>query len=368
METQRFIPPPPPIPNAEPSTPGSSPLPPPPPPPVAMTAEQNNAPDYAQEVPQETGNGSVSSYMLGLLDSPEVKKVRKARSNRKEQMDDIDDENEEKDPNRPRQRRRSSRNIKEDRLYDGTQLHAGHHGYFVHRDYAAHFFRWGFASRWIKPGMRVLDIGSGQDLPLARVISAPNVYPNCKPEIVVCVDWNPIVRNFNPQWLSVHDQFDFCLNWPQLVGSLLQDNQTYVDIPEQHFDLITCFEVIEHMDLAAGDQLLQGAYGCLKPGGVFLLSTPVFDGSAAANHIHEYTVEELYHKLIANGWVLRARFGTFASLDVMKRNILPEHQQLVEQLSSYYGNDVLSCFLAPLYPDHSRNNTWVLQRAADFQQ
>lgn len=265
------------------------------------------------------------------------------------------------------QPRRSTKAVDPNRLYDGTQLHADHHGYFVHRDYASHFFRWGFVSRRIKPGMRVLDVGCGQDLPLARVISAPNVYPNSRPSQVVCVDWNPIDgRSFNPSWLQKHEKFDFCTRYPELVGSFLPDD-TYKLIEDQRFDLIINLEVIEHMGIEQGDELLKGIYFCLKPGGQVILSTPVFDGSAAANHIHEYKALELWNKFVAAGFTIVERYGTFASLDVLKPVLPPDYLHLVEMLSKWYGNDVISTFLAPLYPDHSRNNAWVLMRTVDCQ-
>lgn len=263
------------------------------------------------------------------------------------------------------QPKRSSKQVDDDRLYDGTQLHAAHHGYFVHRDYAAHFFRWGFVAQRIKPGMRILDVGCGQDLPLPRVISAPNVYPNCKPSAVVCCDWNPIDVRFNPAWLTVHPQFDFCKQWPGLVGSFLNDG-SYCDLPECHFDIIVNLEVIEHMDPTQGDELLAGMRYCLKPGGQIILSTPVFNGLAAANHIHEYGARELYDKLTSHGLVVVERYGTFANLNDLKKVMSTEYWELAKLLRRWYANDVISCFLAPLFPDASRNNCWVLMRQEDL--
>jgi len=253
-----------------------------------------------------------------------------------------------------------------DRLYDGTQLHAAHHGYFVHRDYAAHFFRWGFVSRRIKPGNRVLDVGCGQDLPLARVISAPGIFQTCSPSRVVCVDWNKIETSFSPKWLEVYPEFDFIAKYKSLVGSILQDG-SYVEIEDSKFDTIVCFEVIEHMDVQQGSALLSAIKQCMKADGLLYISTPVFNGSAAANHIHEYTIQELHESLTLAGFTCVERYGTFASINDIKKVATQEELDLVDKLRVWYGNDVVSCFLAPLYPNNSRNNCWVCMHTENFE-
>lgn len=372
VEMDQFTMPPPPAPPGQ-NPPG--PPPPPPPPPIAAAPEPPAPPAQVSQREAAVDDGLVDNVQdlimarLANQDARQQEKPKKASTRKKKETTDDSEDNEDNATpgGRTRQPRRSSRQVDEDRLYDGTQLHANHHGYFVHRDYAAHFFRWGFAARRVKPGMRVLDVGSGQDLALPRVLSAPNVYPNCKPAAVVCVDWNPITSKFNPAWLTVCEQFDFNKRWPEIVGSFLQDGTSYVDLPNEHFDLITCFEVIEHMDEQQGDELLVGIKGCLKPGGQAIISTPVFDGYAAANHIHEYGAQELWQKFQAHGFVVVERYGTFASLDVINKVLPPEEKALVVELSRFYGNDVISCFLAPKYPDYSRNNCWVIMRAEDIQ-
>jgi len=80
------------------------------------------------------------------------------------------------------------------------------------------------------------------------------------------------------------------------------------------------------------------------------------------NHIHEYAIEELNDLLSAVGWVVERRFGTFASWPVMKKVVTSPQKELCERLAEFYSWDVVSCFLAPLYPDHARNNVWVLRK------
>jgi hypothetical protein len=60
---------------------------------------------------------------------------------------------------------------------------------------------------------------------------------------------------------------------------------------------------------------------------------------------------------------VRARHGTFASWNDVKRAAEPAHVALAERLKKFYDGDVVACFLAPLYPDASRNVCWVLDPA-----
>ncbi len=229
-----------------------------------------------------------------------------------------------------------------DRQFDQTSLTESSHGYRVHRDYAAHFFRWGFARRFIDNTKTVLEVGCGTDCPLIKVISAG--YMDSVPKQYVGVDLNKLPKAPSRKWATYHGELNFIKNHKQFGK----------------FDLVVNFEVIEHMYAASGLQLLKAMKEHLKPGGSILLSTPVFDGKAAANHLHEYTVAELAASIAKAGLVVKNRFGTFANYNALKKVVTPVERELMEQLSQFYSHDVLSCFLAPKYPDQARNNCWVL--------
>jgi 2-polyprenyl-3-methyl-5-hydroxy-6-metoxy-1,4-benzoquinol methylase len=253
------------------------------------------------------------------------------------------------------QPRRSKAKKNDERLYDGTQLHAEHHGYYVHRDYGAHFFRWAFVSRKIPRNARILDVGCGQDLPFERVVSAPGIFQTINPIDVVAVDWNPIETPFKPKWLTLLDKFDFITRWQELITGV--DGLPTTETPG--FDCIVNLEVIEHMDLENGVKMLQAFRQLARPNCQLFISTPVFDGKAAANHIHEYTIQELFEALVFAGWNPVERYGTFANINAIKKACTEAEKETLDRLSVYYGNDVLSCMYAPLYPDAARNNIWV---------
>lgn len=233
------------------------------------------------------------------------------------------------------------------RDFDTTSCQTKQYGRWVHRDYLAHCMRWGFAERMIKGGDRVLDIGCGPDQSLVGILTykASGI-----PKILVGVDYGKVKPKTNPKWFKLHSEFDFTKRWQELAK----------DGP---YDVITCLEVIEHMQKKHGAKLLAGAHALLAKKGRLLLSTPVFAPKTgmAQHHIHEYGVEELRTAILKAGFIVNQRFGTFQTV-LQAKQAAPEHRATWEALTAYYSNDVLACFLAPLYPNQSRNNFWVLEK------
>ncbi len=241
--------------------------------------------------------------------------------------------------------------IDKDRRFDKTQLHEDHHGQAVHRDYAAHFFRWGFASNYSGPGKRILEIGCGQDQPFLRVLQASI---GLVPESYVGVDLNTIKNKRKSKWGVIKDEFNFIDQYEELEQ----------DKGFNTFNLVICFEVIEHMGKSDGKKLLLAASSLMSKDAKFLLSTPVYNlRRMAANHIHEYEEAELRELIEDCGLKVSKQFGTFASWNDLKKVITKQERALVEELNQYYSHDVLSCFLAPKYPLASRNIIWELERA-----
>lgn len=125
------------------------------------------------------------------------------------------------------------------------------------------------------------------------------------------------------------------------------------------------------MKVEHGANLLKAMFACTKPGGVLLLSTPVYDGKRhAANHIHEYTVPELQSYIEKAGYTVERRFGTFMDIKHIgkvdptgcSKAAVLEVRKALEQ---YFDNDAISNIFGPLHEDHARNNLWVCRKAAD---
>jgi len=138
--------------------------------------------------------------------------------------------------------------------------------------WAEHVSRYALAARFA-PGRRVLDLGCGTGYgtaDLARVAST-----------VVGVDLAP-------------DAIDYALlNFPS--ARFLQCSATSVPFPPASFDLVTAFEVIEH--LRDWRSLLAEAQRVLDPKGILIVSTPnarYYAESRAAsgpNPFHEHEFE-----------------------------------------------------------------------------
>jgi SAM-dependent methyltransferase len=240
------------------------------------------------------------------------------------------------------------------RRFDRTQLKSGSDGRVVGRDYAAHFFRWAWVTRQIEPNQKLLDVGCGQETPLVYILMKRI---GDQPLHYVGVDLNPIPNPPGFKWVDIVDQFSFVDRYKDL---------TYPGAGEGfvpgYFDLATNLEVIEHMQPADGKALLEGIRHWVRPDGYLYLSTPVFDGKAAVNHIHEYTIPELQRLVESAGWEVEKRWGTFANLNAIRKVALEDELRVLDRVGLYYNPEVQSILLAPLYPDHCRNNLWVLRR------
>ena len=66
-----------------------------------------------------------------------------------------------------------------------------------------------------------------------------------------------------------------------------------IPLPDQHVDVVTAFQFIEHIEDRIG--FMRDVYRVLRPGGVFICTTPNVKMSIARNpfHVHEYTFEEM---------------------------------------------------------------------------
>lgn len=250
--------------------------------------------------------------------------------------------------------------------YDRTCLRLRSEGLRLNRDYSAHFFRWSFVKRMIKPHGRLLDVGCGQDGPILQILTGRPGGGEAL-DLYVGVDYNKITKKRirNTFTCEVLDEFDFVNRYEEIVRR-----------HGRSFNYASCLEVIEHMDVTAGKKLLRGIYSCLEDGGTLFLSTPCYDGvHHARNHVHEYTVPELRKKIEDVGFTVVRRFGTFMNHNAVKKLtqddlpelykpylILGEVKKLYNYLCDYYDHDAMACFLAPLFPDQARNNLWVLRR------
>lgn len=234
-----------------------------------------------------------------------------------------------------------------EREFDQTQLKMAQFKYQAHKDYLGHIFRWGFASKFVKQGLTVLDVGCGQEQPFARSLGGAN--PNTVPDKYVGVDLNKIKSPITRKNFDTIDEFNFIDKWRKLKRQYGK------------FDVIVNFEVFEHMTMDHGRHLLKAMHNLLAKGGVMIFSTPVYSDryKMARNHINELRKSEIEKELNRAGFIIEQQFGTFNNWNDISKVATKDEVALHKSLGQFYGNDLLGCFLSPKYPEASRNITHV---------
>jgi len=213
----------------------------------------------------------------------------------------------------------------------------------VHRDYLAHALRWSHILKWADIGQTWLDIGCG-DFPMAMAL-----YSNkFKPKLYIGADIRKLgdkipETNFNIVFL----QGDIC--------------KTYTSIQDKKFDNIVCLEMLEHVEKKHGLRTLDTIQKLANKNTRIFLSTPVFNGKAAGNHIHEWKYIELKEELLKR-FRIEANYGTFASIRDIKPFLTTAEQEVFVSMHDYYDTNLLSIMFAPMHPAQSRNCIWVLRK------
>lgn len=242
-------------------------------------------------------------------------------------------------------------------IYNKTQLtpQQEFERHIYHRDQFAHYLRWSHVMKVAKIGQSILDFGCGSGEMLELFYR--NKY---RPAQYLGLDIRAQTIKDNQEKFKKVDFAEF--RQADLCSEL--------DL-EQTFDIITCFEVIEHIGHANADAFLDNiAYHCDASTRVYL-STPNYDPKvgAAANHmlgpdkeIGEWDHFELQEKL-SEYFDIEAKYGTFASIKDYKEEIAEDWRQVMfDELRKYYDSNMLSVIMAPLIkPEHARNCLWVLK-------
>ncbi len=132
------------------------------------------------------------------------------------------------------------------------------------------------AAARIKPGERVLDVGAS-DGRFGRKLPSGTIYET--------LDTDPLVR---------------------------ADYRSFADPPPDAFDVVTCFETVEHLTLAEAGALLAGAAKALRPGGMLFVSTPNIHHPWAylrsATHRTPFCYDELGGLIELHGFVVDGLF------------------------------------------------------------
>lgn len=174
-------------------------------------------------------------------------------------------------------------------------------------NYAWHRARYELAARHAA-GKRVLDVGSGEGYGAALIAETA--------QDVLGVDYSPAA--------VAHASATY--RQPNLRYEIL-DATELSRLGASRFDLVTCFEVVEHV--ADGEALARGIAHVVRPGGLVLMSTPnntLWRGPASdgAYHVNNLTHVQLrrllrpYFDVVVYGQYVRgsALHAALKALDV----------------------------------------------------
>lgn len=258
----------------------------------------------------------------------------------------------------------------------------------IHRDYISHCVRWSHVIKFllkqhIYKTARVLDIGCGVDLPLAKMMLSNRIAPveyigidynhsnkfkldmfantRFKPTTFGSVDF----ANDDNVWFDKASDGQLCIN---IKGDNAED---YFAIP----NIITCFEVLEHIEpehvvrtLKRVKYIMQETKGHSGFTPTFFMSTPNWNVTATAdNHVNEMKNEALGWLLEELGFKIVEQFGTFASktdyAHLLQSRYGPEVYRVYERLNDYFDSNLAAILFAPLFPREARNCFWRLSLA-----
>jgi len=221
-----------------------------------------------------------------------------------------------------------------------------------HRDQFAHYLRWTHVLKRAKIGMKILDFGCGTSMNLAEVLYR-NRY---KPELYFGLD----IRNLNAKGKKLNE-LPWC-NFNKVDLCKLTFNI------ETKWDLITSFEVIEHIGKENTNAFLGSMASLGNENTTFLLSTPIYDEKvgAASNHIVDGVIGEFGYDELKNYlekyFVIEETYGTFASQRDYKPLMTEAQTEMFNDLSKYYDSNLVSNIMAPLFPKQSRNCMWIMKK------
>lgn len=229
----------------------------------------------------------------------------------------------------------------------------------LHRDYLAHWLRWNYVLRFVNRDQTILDLGCG-DGQLAQVL-----YVNRrKPKLYVGID---IRRSALDIMMKRKTNFEkMGLEWDIREARLAPTQILFRDEFNSFFDVVVCFEVIEHFEAKYLDHVLSEIHRVLKDDAILLLSTPNYDGvHQAGNHVHEYREGEL-EGFLSQYFKIERKIGTFASQKEIYPALSGSEQWVFDRLKPWMDSNLLSVIFASLHPSQSRNILWLCRKRENF--
>ena len=144
-----------------------------------------------------------------------------------------------------------------------------------------------------KQSLRLLDIGCGTGANLPTVAEVVLSDPSIPGGHVAALDYSPLALEFARQHLG------------DLPVTLLRGDATKIPFASNSFDVVTMFDVLEHVEDDAA--AVREIFRVLKPGGAFVLSVPAYQKlwsahDEALHHFRRYEYSGLQAVLKTGGF------------------------------------------------------------------
>lgn len=169
--------------------------------------------------------------------------------------------------------------------------------YFTSQDYFVHMLRFSKMAEIVKD-KNILDLGCGHYTNLLKAICLQTRGPNYKS--YVGTDYNNIIKwrpDYEPIWSKSELVPNIDFTNDEHVNKVIETCKKYFNDEDY---IITCFEVLEHMDFEMQNKFLYNLSRLMKSlngKATLYFSTPNHNGSPAKNHISELSyklLEEMF--------------------------------------------------------------------------
>jgi 2-polyprenyl-3-methyl-5-hydroxy-6-metoxy-1,4-benzoquinol methylase len=141
-----------------------------------------------------------------------------------------------------------------------------------------------------------------------------------------------------PKWDVTHSDFEIKADAPDGVRSRTLDF-TRSTIGMAQYDLITAWEVIEHVPYHKLSYMLSNIWGALAPGGFFVFSTPDFD-SPLCKSFDFYAICPPFHYLVFGQRWLRSYFADSQDFEVFD---VRHCSDFLDDALNWYGYGSKTC-------------------------
>lgn len=244
--------------------------------------------------------------------------------------------------------------------YNTTQLdpETSFERHVYHRDQFAHYLRWTHVLKNAKIGMNILDVGCGTGN-LLEVFYRNKFRGN-----------EYLGLEYRASTVTKSKYKYYQVDWADFKQcDITKENQNWQPKDNKGWDIICCFEVLEHVGKDNVEKVLQNIYNNMSNKTKCFISTPCYDPivGPANNHvvngvIGEMTFNELKEKLLKTGFKIEKVYGTFASIKDYKDKLQGWQLEMYNHLKEYFDVNILANLMAPFFPEQSRNCMWILSK------